>query len=161
MRVRAAGLLVTGLMTLGLAACGNGNGSQALSKAGYVAQGNRICLQTNQVVDDSVDSAFPNKGNVPTAEEVQRFADRTLVPQLQREVDQLKKLKPPKDDRDTVKQIIDAGKRAADMISTNGVLIMNKDRSPLTRYHELASRYGLEECGKLSDKLKDAFAGVD
>ncbi len=162
MRVRVAGLLVAGLaVTLGLGACGGGDEEERLSQAQFVAEGNRICGQTRQAVDQAAETAFPNKGNVPTAEEIQRFADDTLVPQLKRELDELKDLNPPEDDEEDVQEIIEAGENAADQTSTRAVLLQNKARSPLNRYGQLAGRYGLETCGRLSDQTQNALAGID
>ena len=162
MRVRVAGLLVAGLaVTLGLGACGDGGDEDRLTQAEFVAQGNRICGQTRETVDQAAQTAFPNRGNVPTGDEVQRFADDTLVPQLKRELEELKELNPPEDDEEDVQEIIEAGENAADQTSTRGVLLQNRDRSPLNRYAELASRYGLETCGRLSDRTQNALAGID
>jgi hypothetical protein len=161
MRVRVAGLLVAGLaVTLVLGACGDGD-EERLSQAQFVAEGNRICAQTRQVVDQAAETAFPNRGNVPTAEEIQRFADDTLVPQLKRELDELKDLNPPEDEEEDVKEIIEAGEQGADQTSTRAVLLQNKARSPLNRYAELAGEYGLETCGRLSDRTQNLLAGID
>ncbi|MDP9071256.1 MAG: hypothetical protein M3N68_08210 [Actinomycetota bacterium] len=159
--MRAAGLVVMGLMAaLALSACGDGDGDEPLTKAGFIAEGNRICAETQQAVDTAVETSFPNKGNVPTATEAEQFVDGPFDDLVQRELDQLEELEPPEQDRERVDQMLEAGRRGLEEIKTNAVLVLNQDRNPLNRYAELASDYGLEACGRFSDDAQKAVAGI-
>ncbi len=161
MRVRATGLVVIGLLAaLALSACGGGDGGERLSKAGFIAQGNRICAETQQQVNSAVQTSFPNKGLVPTAAEAEQFVDGPFDDLVQREIDQLDELRPPEQDQERVDEMLQAGRRGLEEIKSNAVLVLNQDRNPLNRYGELASDYGLEGCGKFSDEAVKAVAGI-
>ena len=160
MRGRATGLVVIGVLAaLVLAACGDDD-EEALSKTGFIAQGNRICAETQQQVDAAIPTAFPNKGNVPTASEAEAFVDGPFDDLVQRELDQLGELKPPTEDQERIDEMLEAGRRGLEEIKTNAVLILNQDRNPMNRYAELASDYGLEGCGRFSDEAVQAVAGI-
>ncbi len=158
MRVR--GLVVIGFMAaLALAACGD-DGGERLSKAGFIAQGNRICAETQQAVNSAVETSFTNKGNVPTAAEAEQFVDGPFDDLVKKELDQLEELRPPKDDEERVGDMLQAGREGLEDIKKNAVLILNQDRNPMNRYAELASDYGLEGCGRFSDDAVKAVAGI-
>ena len=159
MRRRATGLVVIGVAAaLVLGACGGGG--NRLSKAGFIAQGDRICAETQRAVDDAVKTSFPNKGNVPTGEEAAAFVDGPFDDLVQKELDQLGDLKPPKEDKERVDEMLQAGRRGLEEIKSHSELVLNQDRNPMNRYAELASDYGLEGCGRFSDEAVKAVAGI-
>ena len=158
MRVR--GLVVIGFMAaLALPACGD-DGGDRLTKAAFIAQGNRICAETQQAVNSAVETSFTNKGNVPTAAEAEQFVDGPFDDLVKKELDQLEELRPPKDDEERVGDMLQAGREGLEDIKKNAVLILNQDRNPMNRYAELASDYGLEGCGQFSDEAVQAVAGI-
>lgn len=116
---------------------------------------------TQKAIDDASETSFANKGQVPTPDELQTFADDVVVPQVQKELDELDDLEPPKDDRERVDDIIKAGREGSERISEVPALLASKDRNPLNEYAELASGYGLKACGRNSDKTVRAIAGLD
>ncbi len=164
MRLRLGGpgaLVAIGVAgALSLGACG-GDGEEPLTRAGFVARANEICAGTQKAIDDAADTSFPNKGQVPTPDELQAFADDVVVPRLHNELDELDDLEPPKDDRERVDDMIKAGREASERISEVPALLGSKDRNPLNQYAELASAYGLKACGRISDKTTRAITGLD
>lgn len=147
----AAGMLAGG--------CGDGGG-EPLTKAGFLTRGNAVCARTQQAIDEGARATFTSPGNVPTAEEVGRFVDDTLLPQMRRELRELGELEPPQDDRDRVNAILGAGRQGVERISTNPGIVLDKERNPLILYSDLADAYGLEGCGRNSDETARALAGL-
>ncbi len=160
MRLRLGGpILIALLAAVTLAGCGD-DGGERLTKAGFLARGNAICERTQDRVDDAADQAFTEPGNIPTAEQVQSFVDDTLVPALEEELDELEDLRPPEDDESLVEEIIAAGRTGVEEISNRGELILNRERSPLNRYENMAQNYGLTQCGDISEQTQRKLAGL-
>ena len=114
MRVRGAELLSAGLMSaLALGACGGGGGGGSrLTQAGFVTRVNTVCEEANMRIRDGARDAFPEQGLVPTNQQLDTFVKKSVIPEVQREVAEMKKLKPPKYDLQRVDSIVDAGNNA-------------------------------------------------
>lgn len=157
MRARAGVVMVAGLLAvLGLAACGDDDGDP-LTKAGFIANGSAICERTQERIDQGATGFV--EGEVPTFEQMRTFVDDTVAPAVKDELNELDDLQPPEEDREDVDEIIEEGEKARDAASTRPELLLNKDRSPFNRYAELASRYGLRNCGTFSEEVQRKLSG--
>jgi hypothetical protein len=129
-----------------LAACG---GYHGLTKAEFVTQADAIC----KTYDAKLSALFDHVGKTPTLADVQGIYRDQAIPIFLEEVVQLRKLKPPKDDRVIVKKIfddlsagvdqLDAGVRAAK--SLDALEAVSPDG--LKRASADARGYGLTDCG--------------
>ena len=133
--------------TLLLAACGGGY--HGLTKADFVTQADAIC----KTYEAKLPAMFGHVSADSTLAEVQGVYRDQAVPVFLEEVQQLRKLKPPKADRPAVKQIfddlsagvdqLDAQVRSAKSLKALGALAP----SGLKRAATGAKAYGLAVCG--------------
>lgn len=144
---------------LGVAGCGDGD-DDPLTRSAFVERGTEICTETNQRIEERARSAFSEPGSIPTAEEIIAFASETVVPQLRSELDRLEALEPPEDDADRVEDIIEAGREGVDEVEVDPTILLSTEDDGLGRYRELASSYGLENCGGISETTRDAISGI-
>ena len=129
-----------------LGACG---GYHGLTKAEFVTQADAIC----KTYDAKLSALFDHVGTKPTLADVQGIYRDQAIPNFLEEVVQLRKLKPPNEDRTVVKKIfddlsagvdqLDAGVRAAK--SLDALEAISPDG--LKRASADASAYGLTDCG--------------
>ncbi len=130
-----------------LAACGGGY--HGLTKAGFVSRADAIC----KTYEAKLTAMFGHVSADSTLAEVQGIYRDQAVPVFLEEVQQLRKLKPPKDDRATVKKIFDNLSAGVDQLdgqvrtakSLKALGALSPDG--LKRAAAGAKAYGLAVCG--------------
>lgn len=155
MRINRWGSLAV-VAAVSLAGCGGGG--DALSKDQFVEQGNKICERTQQRLTEAAQSRFTVEGEIPSAQQITDFANEAVDPALEEELNRLRELTPPQDDRDRVADILDAGQAGLEEIRRDPTSLIG-ERDPLENYHELASGYGLDKCGAFSEEVELALSG--
>ena len=158
MRMRA-GVLAVSLAVLALGACGDDD-DEELSKAEFVTQANEICGRTQAAVETGAAQAFPNAGLVPTAQEVEAFVKDTYEPNVRKELDELGDLEVTGDEEDRVQDILDAGDEGLTEVDDNPIILLSREKNPMLEYGELAGAYGLDKCGKNTEKVNRQLAGL-
>lgn len=146
------------LAVLGLSACGSSE--EPLSKAAFVERGTAICTEGSQKIEQAASTAFSEQGSIPPVEEVNDFASETVAPTIQNEVERLGELQPPEADEDRVEDILEAGRDGVDTVRQDSSILLSSQDDGFGRYRELASAYGLENCGGGSDGTRDAISGI-
>ena len=106
---RITGVLV-GVLLLA-AACGSSS-SSALSKDEFVKQGNSICKTGNDTLTAAEKAAFPNQTQEPDPATLQKFFKETVLPNIKKQVDDIDKLKPPKDLESQVDDLVTTARAA-------------------------------------------------
>jgi hypothetical protein len=124
------------------AGCG-GTSEPRLTKAAFLKQGNAICAKGTRKIE-RVGLAFFKTPGRPTAKETIAFARNVALPTTQSELDHLRALRPPKDDRATVKTLIDKAQAAVDRVSNDPSLLGRPNGSD--EANTLARAYGLTAC---------------
>ena len=150
---------MTGLALLAVtvvaAGCGGDGGdeAQALTKADYLKQGNKICTDFNKDVGKDAEKIFAGLQSEKdlTAEKAREFFDVAL-PKFNAVVEDLDALGPPKGDEETVQAIIDAGK--ADSLKIDeaedddkAILAFVLKDTATPAFDQKADAYGLGVCG--------------
>jgi len=148
------------MVVLGVGACGGGGGGQRLTRAAYDERGNAICATTLQRVSDAGPSAFPEVGQTPSAQRVEAFVNNTLGPELKKERDSLKALKPPSDDQSRVNEMLDKLKQATDSVTSDPTIIVSRDNDPFVRFDTLANDFGLTTCSQVDTKARSLTTGL-
>ena len=157
MRGWRAGLLSAGLVLVA-GACGDSG--ESLTKAEFIAQGNKICADSEQNIKSAAESLFTEKGKIPTADQISTFATGTVAPEVQKQINELKKLNPPSDDKDRVGEILAEAKKGVDEIRRDPTSIQTRESTPFGDYEELANAYGLKACGDASSNTRALMSGV-
>lgn len=130
--------IVAGLL---IAGCGDDE-DEGLSKAEFLKQGNAICKKGDDAIDAAGTKAFG--GEEPSKQELTEFAEQTIVPNVQREIDQLGELSPPEDDEAEVDSILTQAQSALDEIKAEPQLVATGD--PFADVNKKAKAYGLTAC---------------
>ena len=136
-------VMILALSVLAAAGCGGGSGDR-LSKAEFVEQGNAICAKYDGQIETAGQTAFASAGQ-PTEAEITAFAEDTLLPIVEKEIDELRSLSPPEEDEATVDEILDKAEAAADELSADPALLAS-DEDPFEETNRLAGSYGLTAC---------------
>lgn len=132
------------------AGCG-GDDEEAISKADYVKQGNKICADFNASVDKDASKAFAGIASASdvTPEKATQFFDAAR-PKFDAVVEDLVALGAPQGDEDAVKAIIDAGKADSQKIADadgEGLVALVAGNAATPDFDQKAEEYGLKECG--------------
>jgi len=148
---------ITGLALAALAALAAGcGGDDALSKADYVKQGNKICadFETSIAKDAKKVLAGLRSEKDLTPDKARAFFD-TALPKFDAAVEDLDDLAPPEGDEDKVQAIIDAGKADSKNIAKAKkddqairALLLNVGGAGATpKFAKTVKAYGLTKCG--------------
>jgi|SRR5918994_1723127 hypothetical protein len=158
-----AGVLATGLIAAGCGGDDNGddggnggnggtagsaaNGEEAAaapSKEEYLAEGDRICTEANNQLEQAFEGAPAT--TEPGARE--DFVNDEMVPIYRDMFRQLEGLTPPDGDEDTVAEIYDTGRQGVDEIEDDPSSFLQSGRAPtLDEAAGLATQYGFKVCG--------------
>ncbi len=137
-----AGMKLLALAAVCVVAAGCGGGNR-LSKREFLKQGNAICAKGTRKIDRLGLTAFKTPGH-PTPAETVAFAKTVAVPITQSELDQLRALKRPKGDENSVKTLLDKAQAAVDRVRAHPTLLGQANGSD--EANALARAYGLTAC---------------
>ena len=140
------GLVFVAILSVGLVALGCGGGEDHLTKAEFLQQGNAVCKKGNDQIDKAGKQLFGNKKK-PSKADLNKFANDTLIPVVQTEIDGIGDLNPPSADEDQVNAIVDEAEAALDKGKADTTLLTSNKSDPFKKANKLANDYGLTECG--------------
>ena len=138
---------VTALVVAG---CGGGGdddstSTSSLAKPAWIAKADAICQQGNQEIEQAANEHFgKQQGQEPTDAQVQQFTDETVIPSVQKQIDQIRDLGAPSGDEDQVNEILDTVQ--ADIDKAKSATTLPDD--PFADGNALATQYGLKVCGQ-------------
>lgn len=148
MRTRLGSVTAIGLaVVLAAAGCGGDEGEEPLTKSEYIKQGDAICSKGDAAIGSAA-VALGAEGKQPPPEELARFTEEVVVPTLQDQIDQLRKLPAPEGDEETVAAIYDKAQEGIDQIKEDPEMFASQEPPPaLNEAGQLAGDYGFQECG--------------
>jgi hypothetical protein len=153
--------VVAMLTVLGLAGCGGGGGSSGptLTRAEYLTQANAICSTTARRISDAIPTVFPNPNQAgeQDAALVTKFADTVVLPQLQKEYDDLRALRPQADDNPT--HTLGELEKAIDRWEIDKTLLSVTADKSFARFDMMANDFGLTSCTKTDGMVHAVAAG--
>jgi hypothetical protein len=128
-----------------LVAAGCGSGDDELSKSEFLAKGNAICKQGNKEINAAANKLFV-KGQAPDKATFDKFANGTLIPSIQKQIDGISDLNPPSADEDQVNKIVDEAQAALDKVKKDPHATLNENSDPCKKANADAKAYGLKAC---------------
>ena len=145
MRSSLYGGLCVAALCGGLVFMGCGGGDDELTKAEFLKQGNAICKKGDKEIDQAADKTFTGNQRPSTAE-IKKFAEGTVIPNVQEQIDAIRDLNPPADDEDQVNAILDEAQSTLDKTKDDPTIFAS-NQDPFKKANKLAKDYGLTECG--------------
>ena len=138
-------LLVVGAIAAGCGSSGNDTTStSSITKAEFIAKADAICQQGNQEINKAGQQQFQGQGK-PTQAQFNQFATQTIIPGVQKQVDQIKALGAPSGDEAQVNQILTTVQADIDKVKADPSLVQG---NAFADGNKLAQDYGLKVCGK-------------
>ena len=132
-------------MSIAVAGCGGGD-DESLTKAEFIQQADAICKKAHDGFEKAFNRTFSG-GQQPSQAQLNEFAADTLVPGVQKEIDDIGELEPPSADADEVDAIIAAEQDGVDKVRADpGILAPSVKEDPLKKGQDLARAYGMKEC---------------
>jgi len=148
---------VIGLVAvLVLASCGKSD-EKRLSEQELVTQSNQICANAAQRIEQDAKSRFGTSQDVGSTQQLEDFAKKIVVPEYDKAVDSLEKLKAPKEDKGTYGDFLTETRKALDddlKQDPVGSLSQVAAQDPFAKANRQGQRLGLSECASLSQKIR-------
>jgi hypothetical protein len=132
-------LLATGLIVAG---CGDGD-DDTLSKSEFIAKADAICEKGNKEIEAA---PSPAGGDRPSQQALEQFATDTLIPNIQKQVNDIRALEPPEEDESQVDAILNSAQTSIDELKADPSKITDEDS--FAEANKLARDYGLKVCGE-------------
>ncbi len=133
------------VLAVGVVVAGCGGDDDELTKSEFTTQANAICEKGNAEIDSAANKAFP-RHRPPSEAEATNFAEDTLIPNVQRQIDDVRDLNPPSEDEDEVTAILDEAQQSLDRVEDDPTILFGAGQSPFAKSNQLAKAYGLDEC---------------
>jgi hypothetical protein len=156
MRRRLAASLISVLLALPVAACGEKDESGAISttttsltKAQFLREADKICKQSDDKIERASKQFFadapPNKEAPPA--EIEKFGEQTVFPTIQDEIDRIRGLGAPAGDEEQVNAILSAAEDGLDKLEQDASqLAKGGTASAFEQAQKLSGAYGLDQC---------------
>jgi len=148
MRRIAVCLLALAALEAG-ADCGGGDSGPPLSADEYAKQANAICKAGDAKLADEGKNLLKDANTSP--DQLAKFFLNKAVPNARTKLKQISKLHPPSKDKDKVKKMLAAGKKATDTVE-NGLkkqgaaYLSAKGPDPFKDFNSLAKELNLTDC---------------
>jgi hypothetical protein len=125
-----------------LVACGS---DDELTKGQFIEQADAICKKGNKQIDAAAQEVFTSNQQ-PSNAQLEQFATETLIPNIQRQVDDVRALDEPSEDEDRVNEFLDSAQRELDK-GRDDPLYMTSEES-FSEANALGQQYGFEVCSQ-------------
>lgn len=143
--------IVVGLLLLGSLVAGCGKDEKPaepegppLTKAQVIKQGDAICRAGAKRVERA---AGRRLGEDSTRADVRRFVVRTMIPELERQVSDLRALRPPARDAPQIDAMLDAAEEGIAEARENPIRALT-DPKVFAKANRIATKYGFKVCNK-------------
>jgi hypothetical protein len=154
MRSALISLLIGACAAFGAVGCGDddkdegGSDKPAISKAQFAAKADAICKAADAEVQSASSEAFADPAS-PTEEELAEFSTETLVPNFQKQADDIRALGAPEGDEDTVAAMLSSLEEGIELIKNDPSILGEQEQpAPFKAANEKAEELGLKVCGQ-------------
>ena len=146
--------MLLGLVAVGAALVASGCGGDddedsttaALSKQEFIKQADQVCAKGDKEIEQAAGDVFGG-GQQPARQEQERFITKTVIPNVQQQVDDVRALTPPEGDEKEVAAILDSAQEGSDTVEKDPSVLTGGGKDPFAESDRLASDYGLKQCG--------------
>jgi len=139
-----------------LVSCGDDD-EKTLSQQELVTQSNQICSGAAQRIEQDAKSRFGSSQDVGSAQQLEQFASKIVVPEYDKAVDKLEDLKAPEEEKRVFDDFLSETRKALDddvKQDPVGSLSQVSAQDPFAKANRQAQRIGLSECATLSQKIR-------
>ena len=145
MRSRLTGglALLAALLASGLVVASCGDDDDALTKSEFIKQADAICKQGNERIDAEAKKIFTS-GKQPSQAQLNQFATETLIPDVQRQVDDVRALDEPSEDEDQVNAFLDSAQADLDKGEEDPSYLTSE--KSFAKTNKLGQQYGFKVC---------------
>ncbi len=146
-------LVAVAALALVAAGCGGGDGTEVttsdLSKAQFVKQADAVCKKgEEQIQEDFVAYAKKHKDlTKPTDSDYAELIDAVFVPNVNREVEELRDLGAPAGDEEQVEAMLVAREENVAAAEAEPKKLVSESSKVFAEASKLAKEYGLKTCG--------------
>jgi hypothetical protein len=137
-------VLAAALAVLAPAGCGSGDGDQ--SRSDFVKDGNAICREAKADIRRAVRRGSVDQRGLPAREFLERVALQTLIPRLERQVQELRRLPVPPGDEGALRELFGSLQSALEQSKRRPFTFGPAGNSPYAKPDRLARAYGLTDC---------------
>lgn len=143
--MRKLSLFACAIVAAAIVAVGCG-GDDNPTKAEFLKDGNAACKKGNKEINQAAKQTFTSKKQ-PSKAQLNKFAEETLIPSIQGQIDDIRDLGAPSGDEDQVNKILDDAQAALDKGKDDPTLLTSDKQDPFKQVNKDASAYGLTACG--------------
>jgi hypothetical protein len=156
-------LLLAGVMALGVIAAGCGSSDDGtdttdvtvtITKDQLIAQGDRICKQGDQEIEEGFESyAEENdipKNQEPSDEQGVELVETVIVPSIKTQAELIRGIGIPEGDEDEVEAMLDSLDEAVAEAEENPESLFDEKSDPFGDPNQRAEDYGFKVCGQSS-----------
>jgi hypothetical protein len=145
------GTCVVLAVAFAVAGCGGDDdaSAEAPTKAEFIRQIDGICQAGNRRMEGAFAKLLEGGEKLPLPDDprVQELVGTVMIPNLAREIEQMKELEPPNGDEEKVDAFINALEEGLETAEENPQLVTTKTEIVYGISSRLAKEYGLEICG--------------
>ena len=140
---------IVGLLAIGLLVAGCGGSSDSISRAEFIKGANVACKKGEEQIQKTYIAFLKKHANVtnPTEADYAELVATVFVPNVEKEIAQLRALEAPSGDEDKVKAFIDARQESIQIAEDNPKMLLTEGSKVTAKSAQLAKEYGLESCG--------------
>lgn len=130
------------------AGCGGSDG-ESISKEAFIAKADAICRKSNERMEAGFASVLKDIRNVTKLKpaEYEEVVDEVMVPNIEREIEQLKALGIPAGDEERVEAMLAALEEGKETAERNPEAVNASSDAVFGIASRIADEYGLEVCG--------------
>ncbi|MDP8992417.1 MAG: hypothetical protein M3N31_05090 [Actinomycetota bacterium] len=142
-----------------LVGCGGSDEAKPLTEDALVQRANDVCARHTEQIVSTARSAFPTE-EVPSPDRLGTFAEQVVIPEIERQVDELEDLVPPEEATEGFDRYLDEAKRAVEKVKKAPTLVFSQVEAndAFREANAAASRLNLTACAQGSDKWARAPA---
>ena len=129
-----------------------GSATVTITKAQLIAQGDAICKQGNEEIEEGFER-FQEENDIPKNQEPNdaqgvEIVETVIVPNLKTQSELIRGLGAPEGDEEQVERVLDSLDEAIETAEDDPEALFNEDTDPFGDVNEQAQDYGFRECGE-------------